>query len=685
MSSRQRSEPVWDGHRRQVLVVLLVAAAYYAGGLFGLAVRVPPSRIAIIWPPNAILLAALLLSPPRLWPWYMAAVLPAHLHVTALFGSGVPIVTALCQYIGNIAQALLAAILLWRIGNLPLRFDDLRGAGLFILLAAFAAPAVASAFVAYLHTLTGWVSDYWLAWQQRLLNNVVSTLTLTPLVILFFSHGITGLRRVSVRRFIELAALVLAVFAVAFAIFGWKSAGHQAVPALLYALLPMLLWVAVRFEPVCIYGCLLLVALVSLISAYYGRGPFPTLSRAENVLALQLFLVAISVPLILLTALVQERARTERALRESQQRYSLATAAGSVSVWDWKLKTGEFFLDPSLKALLGFQDHEIDNTLADWTKHLHPDDHDRVLSLVRAHLAGTAPVFEAEHRAFHKNGSVCWLFSRGVAAEYADGVPVRVIGTSTDVSARKQTEQELRQRSGQIRLLAGRLISAQEEERRRIAHHLQDDLSQKVAALATAMSNLNQYLPAGAVSIGVELAQLQARTSDLVNDIRALSHEIHPAALEHAGLIPALISFATELKRLEGIDVDLTLPEVCADIPQPVATCIYRVAQESMRNVVKHSGAQRARLTLAVVDDAITLVIRDEGLGFDVMRARENRGLGLTSIEERVRLLNGHAEVMSQPGRGTTIRVALPLAAEPAAAAAAERLDPASAYASFAG
>jgi integral membrane sensor domain MASE1 len=433
MSVRWRAVlAVTGGFGRSALAVLLVAAAYYAGGVAGTVLGAPPSRISILWPPNAILLAALLVSPTRLWPWYLIAALPAHLHVTWQFGADPSIVTTVNRYIGNSTQALLAAFLVTRVSKQPPRMDDFRGAGVFILLAALVAPGVASALSAYLHTLTGWVSNFWLAWQQRTLGNVVTTLTLTPFIVLTFSNGIHGLRRTSARRLIEAGVLMLAVLAVALAIFGWRSAGHQAMPALLYALLPLLLWAAVRFPPVCLFACLVLVVTVSLVSAHYGRGPFLTLSQTVNVMALQLFLIAISVPLILLTALVQEHARTARALLDSQKRYSMATAAGSVSVWDWHLMTGEFYLDPSLKAMLGFQDHEIENTLDDWMRHLHPDDNAHVLAQVEAHVAGTAPVFEAEHRALRKDGTILWLLCRGVAAEHANGVPVRITGTSIE-------------------------------------------------------------------------------------------------------------------------------------------------------------------------------------------------------------------------------------------------------------
>jgi PAS domain S-box-containing protein len=647
----------------------LVAAAYYAGGVIGLALEQSPSTIAVVWPPNAILLAAFLLAPVRLWPWYLLASLPAHLHVTVTFGLPVPMLIMFNQYLANAAQALLAAFFLKQTSQVPPRFNDLRSTSLFILLAAVLAPALASALSAYLHTLTGWVTDYWLAWRQRLLNNVVATLTFTPLIVLLFTYDVPSLRRLRPRRWLELGAMMVVVVGVAFLVFS-RPVGDAIVPALLYALLPVLLWAAARFKPIGLFACLLGVALVSLSSAYFGKVSLVSQSPTDAVLALQLFLIAISVPLILLSALMQERVRTERALRKSQERYSLATAAGSVSVWDWNLVTGEFYLDPALKAALGFQDHEIENTLSGWTRHLHPEDSDRVSSLATSHIAGESPVFEAEHRAIHKDGSTRWLLCRGVVAEYADGVAVRITGTSTDITERKQAEQELQRSSERVRELAGRLISAQEEERRRIARDLHDDLNQKVAALAIRLSNVKQQLPATESRLIDEVDQLQVSTIALVNDIRALSHEIHPAILEQAGLVPALTSLAAELMRLEAFDLQLILPDTPDPIPREIAVGIYRITQESIRNVLRHAGTRRATLELAIEDDVVTLVIRDHGRGFNTVRDRENVGLGLISIKERVHLLNGRLEVKSRVGRGTRLCVRVPLP-EPALSMAA--------------
>lgn len=647
-----------------VLSALLVAAGYYAGARVGLALSAPPAGISTIWPPNAILLAALLLTPPRWWPWYLLAVLPAHIHVVANYQPGVPPVAMAMQYAGNIVQALLAAAAVRRFGGAPPHFDDLRSVSTFLILACIAAPTVASTLTVYVFTQTGWVTDFWVAWRQRVLTNVVPALTVTPLIVLMVAGGTARLRRVSFGRCLEFGLLTLTLFAVGSLVFGWSAAGHEALPALLYALLPLLLWAAIRFGQAGLSFCLLLVAILSLTNGLAGRGPFLTLTRLENVLALQVFLVAISIPMMLLAAIVKERRGAELALRESQRRYYLATAAGSVGVWDWNLATDEIYVDPALKAILGYADHEIRNHITDWGRRVHPEDADRVMSLAQEHIGGGSSMYEVEHRVIHRDGSIRWFLARGVVVERVDGVAVRMIGTDTDITERKQAEQALRRSSERIRELAGRLISAQEEERRRIARELHDDLNQKVAALSIAISKIRRQLPPSSASMLDDLNRLQGRTSELVDDVRQLSHELHPSALDEAGLVAALRSFAAELSLLEQIEIDLTVPETHHVIPGDVAICIYRVAQESLRNVAKHSGADRAEVVLSVEQETVTLTVHDDGRGFSPERVSQRGGLGLVSIEERVRVLNGRVELDSEPGRGTTLRAHIPMPRE---------------------
>lgn len=236
------------------------------------------------------------------------------------------------------------------------------------------------------------------------------------------------------------------------------------------------------------------------------------------------------------------------------------------------------------------------------------------------------------------------------------------LGAAQQASTALSVSQEkLRQSHNQIRNLLGKLIDAQESERRRISRQLHDDLNQKIATLSMGISQLKRRLPMPEPSLIFELDQLRENAATLTNDVRTLSHQLHPAVLEHLGLVSALESYISNFNVEEKIDVELTAEIGNDRIPFPVAICLYRVAIEALRNVARHSGARSAAISLTRTDGLLELLVSDSGRGFDVETYKNGGGLGLVSVEERLRLLQGSCDIISAPGRGTTLVVQVPL------------------------
>jgi two-component system sensor histidine kinase UhpB len=223
------------------------------------------------------------------------------------------------------------------------------------------------------------------------------------------------------------------------------------------------------------------------------------------------------------------------------------------------------------------------------------------------------------------------------------------------------SQEELRQSHNQVRKLLGKLIDAQEAERRRISRELHDDLNQKIATLSMSMSQLKRKLPMPESELVAELDHLRETATGLTNDVRTLSHQLHPAVLEHLGLVTALESYISNFKVEEEIDVTLTADIGAERIPFQISICLYRVALEALRNVSRHSGATSASISLLRVDDVLELQVSDSGRGFNVETFRQGGGLGLISIEERLRVLRGLCEIHSAPERGTTLLARVPL------------------------
>jgi two-component system sensor histidine kinase UhpB len=204
-------------------------------------------------------------------------------------------------------------------------------------------------------------------------------------------------------------------------------------------------------------------------------------------------------------------------------------------------------------------------------------------------------------------------------------------------------------------------MTAQEEERRRIARDLHDGVNQELAAQAIALSTLAARLPDASEAVKQDFARLQARTVEMAKTIRDLSHSLHPGVLQHAGLVAALRGYCRGFEREHGLAVTFRAEGELGAVPPDVALCLYRVTQEGLGNVARHAKATRATVILGRKGGDVALTIGDDGRGFDPASARRGDGLGLISLDERARLIGGRLTIDSQPQRGAELRITVTL------------------------
>jgi two-component system CheB/CheR fusion protein len=235
-----------------------------------------------------------------------------------------------------------------------------------------------------------------------------------------------------------------------------------------------------------------------------------------------------------------------------------------------------------------------------------------------------------------------------------------VSGRAHAESALHESETALRRSRGELRQLTASLMNAQDAERRRVSRELHDDLSQKVAKLQFDIDTLEQKLPADLGEVKQRLCQVRDQAGALSDDLRRVAHQLHPATLDHLGLTVALKAYAQEFSQSTAIPVLFTSHEVPANIPIETASSVYRIAQEALRNVVKHAGKATVEMTLRGTSDGLELSIRDNGIGFDMEAGRAKHGLGLIGMEERMRLVGGKFSVETTPGHGVAITIQAP-------------------------
>jgi signal transduction histidine kinase len=516
---------------------VLVALAYYLGAQAAFAIGTLSDRIfAPFWPPNVVLFCTLLVVPTRRWWLFIAAVFPAH--VLAEIQVGMPPAQNLVAFATNVLVAMLNAASLRLLIGEPPWLGTLRNGLIYIAVTVIASPAIAGLGGAFVRVLgEGTVYQYGTYWANWYFANALASATLGPVFLAWFNGRIDP-RIWPLRQKIEVGLLLVALIVACGIAFGISPEAIKTglLPTLLYLPVPIVLWATIRFGAKGASGAVLVVTLVSIWSNLSGATMFRGETAEENVLALQFFLTAMAIPVLLLGAAIDE-------------------------------------------------------------------------------LRGAA------HAMQH---------------------------------------------------LAGSFLRAQDEERRQTARGLLDGVAQNLVALDMRVSGLRHDVPAPRQHGLDVIDDLVQRT---VGELRALSYVLHPPLLDEAGLELALKSCVRQLCDGRDVEVELSLPEDLARLPRDVELVVFRVFQEALTNVLRHSESSVALVSLSLprVGDGqhVVLAVEDRGKGMPRSTqlsavsgrrtATDDARLGLESMRERLRQVGGRLQIDSTPGR-TVVTATIPLA-----------------------
>src|SRR6516225_116233 len=315
---------------RTVATGALVSSGYYLGAKLGFALTFQPHPVSVLWPPNSILVAGLLLTSPRVWWILLLAALPAHL--TAQFQSHVPPAMILCWYVSNCCEALIGATGVRLLIHDRMRFNRLRNIWAFCLCVVFVGPFLSSfldaAFVIWNQFGKG---SYWEIWRLRTSSNVLAALIVAPLIVTWASGPRAFVFTKSARRYPEAALLFLALLLISLMVLYRGDLGQDwLVP---YLPLPFLMWAAVRFGSLGASTGIATIGFLTIWSAAHGHGPFSAISAEQSALSIQIFLIVLSVPILFLGTLIEELASGETELRESEKRFRTMADAAPVLIW----------------------------------------------------------------------------------------------------------------------------------------------------------------------------------------------------------------------------------------------------------------------------------------------------------------------------------------------------------------
>jgi PAS domain S-box-containing protein len=347
-----------------------------------------------------------------------------------------------------------------------------------------------------------------------------------------------------------------------------------------------------------------------------------------------------------------ERERAQEDLRDSEERFHLMAASAPLMVWMSGIDKLCSYVNRGWSEFTGRPvDAELGNG---WAESIHSEDFDSSLHTYSQAFDQRKP-FQMEYRLRRHDGEHRWILDQGVPRFNANGSFAGYIGSAIDVTERKLAEVALS-------TVSQRLIEAHEEERTRIARELHDDINQRLALLAVDLGRLQRNLPSSKAKITRDIGEALKQAQDLGNDVQGLSHQLHSSKLDYLGLAAAAAGFCREVSNRQGVEIDFHSENIPKDLPKEASLCLFRVLQEAIQNATRHSGSRHFEVSLSAGLSEIELTVRDSGIGFDLQDAMKRSGLGLTSMRERLKLVNGNLSIDSQAQHGTTIRARIPLA-----------------------
>ncbi len=381
---------------------------------------------------------------------------------------------------------------------------------------------------------------------------------------------------------------------------------------------------------------------------------------------------------------IDERKKAEQALRDSEALWQFALEGSGDGVWDWNPQTGVICWSKQWKAMLGYEEHEIGNSLSEWDRLVHPDDRERVYEEIGRYFSGATPVFDSEHRLLCRDGSYKWVLARGKVVAWADdGRPLRAIGTHIDIGYLKQVESELRlaredlaqrveertaeleKANRELHKLSSMLIFAQEEERKRIGAELHDSIGQTLAGVKLIIEKILLASERGNCEEALrELKPVVPILQHSMRELRTIYTGLRPTMLDNLGLIATLQWLCRQFQVLypkHRVTLETAVEE--QDIPEGLKVVIFRISQEAINNAAKHSRAKTIDVCLMKGQDTIQLIVSDDGGGFDpenVPQAQDGKGFGLTGMKERAEIMGGTFSIISSSGTGTMVRASWP-------------------------
>ncbi len=347
-------------------------------------------------------------------------------------------------------------------------------------------------------------------------------------------------------------------------------------------------------------------------------------------------------------------------LARNRERLNLTVEASRSGIWELDAESGRVSWTGDHGLASEEPPGDLSTSYGEFLYRVHPQDREALETKTVAALH-KGESFSLEFRLIDASRRVRWIRCKGKPVHDSGGNAKGILAVNADITAMKQTEFELHS-------VMGRLIQAQEDERRRISRELHDDISQRLALLSVELNGFADSVRARREAIPSAIQRLQTGIDEIARDIHGLSHQLHSTKLQNLGLRAALHELCQQVSEQHGIAVTVRAKHLPESLPEEISLCLFRVCQEAINNVVKHSHAREASITVSLRGTLLKLTVSDSGVGFDP--ANRSSGIGLAGMRERMRFVGGTLAIRSASKNGTeiTAEVRIPGLAKSAAA-----------------
>jgi PAS domain S-box-containing protein len=662
---------------RTALWILASGACYYLATRTAWVLTFPDSKVALFFPPHAVLVSILLLVPTRHWWAYTLAAAGSHYFATQQV-HWPPLYALQCEAFDAVKYVLTAAAVRMFMG-LPFNRITLREAIGFVLIAVVIVPFGTAFWGAAFTVSNHFGTDYWVEWRNLGISNGVTAIVLVPAILIGVHQLSTKGFKAAPGRTLEACFIAVGILAVGYLAFDRSAAGPDTSPALLYAPVPLLIWAALRVGLGGVSASMLGITILAIWGTMQGRGPFLEQTPAENATALQLFLLMVATPLVLLAVAIDEERRTKEALRVSEERTSLAVESAQLALWDWDVANDRVWMTDEGRKFFGFAPGEPIrfSDLATLGGRVHPDDRAARAKAIQ-HALETLGSIESEYRVILPDGSVRWIAARGRAIPAVNDVPLRILGVSMDITRQKQADTDAQlQREELAHLSRVTTVSA-------LSGSLAHELGQPLTSILMHADAGQRYMSRDAPDL-VEIRAIFAdivgagrRAREIIERLRTMLRRgevaIQPVSVNES--LEELLRLIRGDLIARGVSVTNLatgdLPPAMTDRVQLQQVLLNLIVNACDAMASNPSEDRKLTLTTVVTQNEMRIGVLDCGVGlpddvetlFQPFHSTKvgGLGMGLSICRTLVTSLGGKLWAERRAERGAAFYVALPVA-----------------------